>query len=177
MLQNPNTYSYPFAKLGVEAIINMAFRDVNNKHPFYLGKHPVETSNVVFFVKKGAPFSRKFNFNILKLNEAGIFEKFIKDTRHKFNSMGRKIAKLEKREYPQDDKDKIKIKHIKGPYIVCVGLLVCAALVAMIEKVSDDVQMAYFNFVPYTGIKIAANQSSFANGAFRRNSKVIRLSL
>ena len=135
---NPNTYMYPYLKLWTEAMVEQYYMDTNRTIPFYFGKTPIRSGNIVVFLQKGTAYQKPFDINIMKMEETGLTFKVYRGLKYYFNDLGYARAKREKR-FPEDEgpnyiNRKIKLKHMIDMFRLMGMIYGACAVIFILEQ-------------------------------------------
>ena len=140
---NPNQYCFINSKDSTESIIKLFFIDEKGRHNFHVGKHPIISAHVVFFIRKDALFKNTFDNLVLRMNEMGISLAIMNNVLEFYEIMGKARARKNPKPVKLTKQHTLEIKHLAGCRIMFSLGVVISFTVFLIEVVWCRTQQLY----------------------------------
>ena len=131
MLDNPNKYALPGLGLYTTTVIDMHFADQDGNHDFIIGKDPVYSEHMHYFMKKGTLYQSDFNVILSILNQNGILAHLIQNWRKKAKNEGRNLARIQNRTSRPKPDEILTNENLIGAYILS-GIMIGVSVVCLI---------------------------------------------
>ena len=164
--------------------------DTKSKLRFHIAEQPFSVGSTVFFLKKECPYRNEFDYNILKLNEAGISRFLISKIDEQLAKVSGKIVQNEKTTKMGEMAKLIGKKELYGLailYLVCVILALTINVIEIIYYKVPTMKRGIKAKKKKIGLKVYETRKSMAKlpignlkaiiTQYRNSEKILHLSI
>ena len=174
LVDDPYKYCFPYSEGIVTSAVDFYFTDMNGNHQFHFGKGSFGSSISVFFLPKSSDFATAFDRRLLRMVQAGIVRRLLKQTVHLVQSLGRREAKKHNRMFPVGS-DMIQLKHLKGCFMVLGIMLALSGVVFLGEIVCHSLPRWFPNLFSSNAVVVLKEEET--TGGEKKKSQSHQMNL